>query len=81
VAYKQINVRLPAEAARYIEAAAALDDQSVAEFLKPMFDEVVGRAKKDKHVQEFLRMKAERAAQKEGKLTDLGDRRSSRGSG
>ena len=58
-----------------IEAAAILDGESVAEFLKPLFDEVAARAREDEDVQDFLRMKAERAAVKQGKLSSLAKHR------
>jgi hypothetical protein len=73
--YRQVNVRLPADDFRVLEAGAILEAASVAEYVKPMLDSAIRELRNDPAVLNFLRMRAERAAQKEGTLTPLAGRR------
>jgi hypothetical protein len=72
---RQINVRLPASIVGTIEAAAILEEVSIAEYLKPVLEGIADSLKDDPSVQTIIRLRAERAAQKEGKLSPIGSRR------
>jgi uncharacterized protein (DUF1778 family) len=76
---RQVNVRLPAKMVATIEAAAILEEESIAEFLKPHLDELVAQLDKDPAVQTIIRLRAERAAQKEGKLAPISQKKQSGG--
>jgi len=74
---RQINVRLADEAVKVLEAAAYIEGGlSVAEYVRPMLDQLVGQLAEDPAVQTAMRLQAERLAKREGKLTDIGSRRS-----
>jgi hypothetical protein len=78
---RQINVRLADDTVRVLEAAAYIEGGlSVAEYVRPVLDELVAELSKDPAVQTAMRLQAERMAKREGKLTDIESRRS-RGSG
>jgi hypothetical protein len=72
---RQINIRLPAKQVRSIETAAFLEDQSIAEYLKPVIDELVARIDEDPAIQTTNRLKAEKAAKREGKLSTIDEKR------
>jgi hypothetical protein len=62
-----------------LEAAAILEEESIAEFLKPHLDSLVAELGEDRYVQAFIRLRAERAAQKEGKLSSIDRKKRSGG--
>jgi hypothetical protein len=68
VGQKQINVRLPAEDVRVLEAASFLHDQSIAEYLKPVLLELIRELRKDPLVRQMLETKAVAAARREGSV-------------
>lgn len=70
-----MNVRLRADDFRILEAGAILDESSVAEYVKPMIDGLIESLRTDPAVADFLRLRAEVAAKKAGKLTSLEKRR------
>jgi hypothetical protein len=72
---RQINVRLPTTVVGTIEAAAILEELSIAEYLKPVLEGLADSLKEDPSVQTIIRLRAERAAQKEGKLSPIGSKR------
>jgi hypothetical protein len=72
---RQVNIRLPADAVAVLEVAAFLEGKSIAEFLKPVMAELVELHRGDPAVETALRLRAERAAQNEGKLSSLESRR------
>jgi hypothetical protein len=76
---RQINVRLPANVVGVIEAAAILEELSTAEYLKPVLEDLAGSLKEDPSVQTIIRLRAERAAQKEGKLSPIDSKRRASG--
>jgi hypothetical protein len=76
VSQRQINVRLADEAVKVLEAAAYLEGGlSVAEYVRPVLDQLVGQLAEDSAVKTAMRLRAERAAKREGKLADIGIRR------
>jgi hypothetical protein len=76
MAQRQINVRLPIETIEVLETAAYLEGMSsVPELIRKIVDLEAGRLRRDPHVQEVLRARAERAAMREGKLSSLEARR------
>jgi hypothetical protein len=62
-----------------LDAAASAEEESIAEFLKPHLDNLVARLEEDSDVQEILRIRAGRAAKREGKLSPIGPRQRSGG--
>lgn len=68
---RQVNVRLPARMVAILDAAASAEEESIAEFLKPHLDRLVAHLEKDPDVQEILRIRAGRAAKREGKLSPI----------
>jgi hypothetical protein len=77
VPQRQINVRLPDDAVKVLEAAAYIEGGlSVAEYVRPFLDQRVAELAEDPAVQTAMRLQAERAAKREGKLTDIESRRS-----
>lgn len=80
MASRQVNIRLPEEEALFLDAAAYVEGlSSVAEFLRPEITRLVEGLRQDPDVQAAVRIRVERAAAKDGKLTRLQDRR--RGAG
>jgi len=72
MAQRQINVRLPIETVEVLETAAYLEGMSsVPELIRTIVDLEAARLRRDPHVQEVLRARAERAAMREGKLSSL----------
>ena len=59
-----------------LDAAASAEEASVAEFLKPHLDTLVKELEGDSDVEDILRIRAARAARKEGKLSSIDQRRS-----
>lgn len=80
MAQKQINVRLPAEDVAVLEVAAFLEQRSVAEYLKPMLLDLVASLREDPLVRSTVESRAVKAAQREGSLSRLYDRRRHGGS-
>jgi hypothetical protein len=62
-----------------LDAAASAEEESVAEFLKPHLDRLVSQLEEDPEVQEFLRIRAARAARREGKLSPIDQKKRSGG--
>jgi uncharacterized protein (DUF1778 family) len=75
VAHRQLNIRLDIDDYRVLDAAAWLDDTSVAEFVRPALSRLIIELRRDPEVSKAIRLRTERAARKEGKLTSLHDRR------
>jgi hypothetical protein len=77
VPQRQINVRLPDDAVKILEAAAYIEGGlSVAEYVRPILDQRVAELAEDPAVKTAMRLQAERVAKREGKLTDIESRRS-----
>jgi uncharacterized protein (DUF1778 family) len=76
VPQRQINIRLVDDSVKVLEAAAYIEGGlSVAEYVRPMLDQLVAELVEDPAVQTAMRLQAERVAKREGKLTDIGSRR------
>lgn len=76
MATRQINIRLPEDEARVLDAAAFVDGlSSVAEVLRPAITQLIARLQDDPDVLAAARIRLERDAAHQGKLTRLPSRR------
>jgi uncharacterized protein (DUF1778 family) len=80
VKQKQINVRMPADDVGVFEVAAFLEQQSVAEFLKPMLQQLASELRTDPLISATIESRAVKVAQKDGSLARLHDQRRRGGS-
>lgn len=76
---RQINVRLPARMVAVLDAAASAEEASIAEILKPHLDKLVVELEGDPDVNDILRIRADRAARKEGKVSSIDQKKRSEG--
>ena len=69
---RQVNIRIPEEEAIVLDAAAFVDGiSSITEYLRPVVSQIVEELRDDSAVQTAVRLRVERAATKEGKLSSL----------
>jgi hypothetical protein len=64
-----VNVRLDTDDVDVIEAAAFSERRSVAEFLKPLLEQLASELRADPAVQMALRSRAEKGAESDGTLS------------
>lgn len=80
MATRQINIRLPEDEARILDAAAFVDGlSSVSEVLRPALARLVAELEADPDVQAAVRIRVERTAARQGKLSRLPARQSGEG--
>jgi hypothetical protein len=73
---RQVNIRLPDEDVAVLEAASFLDEDGLPDLVRRILLDRVAVLRKDPQVHDALRLRAERAAAKEGTLSSLDARRS-----
>lgn len=73
--YRQLNIRLRLDDFYVLDAAAWLDDESVAEFVRPKLDQWIQELRNESEVAAAIRLRAEHTARKEGKLSRIDSRR------
>ncbi|HEV7495003.1 hypothetical protein [Baekduia sp.] len=73
--YRQLNIRVRNEDFDVLAAAAWLDGESVAEFVRPRLEQWIQELRNDSEIAAAIRLQAERAARKEGKLSRIASRR------
>jgi hypothetical protein len=79
VAQRQVNIRLAEEAVTILEVAAFLDKETLPDRVRAVLMQHVESLRADPLVQEGLRLRAEREGMKEGSVTSLSARRTSKG--
>jgi hypothetical protein len=76
MATRQVNIRLPEEEALILDTAVFVDGlSSIAEVLRPAIAQLVSRLRDNPDIQAALRIRVERTAVADGKLSRLSERR------